>query len=196
MENYDEIKAKHSNETLDFASLYAKYEKEVETKYFFIIDEINRADLSKVFGELMYGLEESYRGIQNSFQTQYQNLKSYEINSNGKAEKMQFDCFKDGFFIPLNLYIIGTMNDIDKSVEAFDFALRRRFEWIDIKAKEVCKDSLLQMVDAKLIVGKKNDAKKLADKINAMNDVISTDGREFGLSDAYHIGHAYFKGVI
>ena len=87
------------------------------------------------------------------------------------------------------------MNDIDKSVEAFDFALRRRFEWIDIKAKEVCKDSLLQMVDAKLIEGKKNDAKKVADKINAMNDVISTDGREFGLSDAYHIGHAYFKGV-
>lgn len=195
MENYDDIKAKHSNEDLDFGALYTKYEIEVETKYFFIIDEINRADLSKVFGELMYGLEESYRGIKNSFQTQYQNLKSYEINSNGKAEKMKFDCFKDGFFIPLNLYIIGTMNDIDKSVEAFDFALRRRFEWIDIKAKEVCKESLFQMVDAKLIDGKKNDVKKLADRINAMNDVISTDGREFGLSDAYHIGHAYFKGV-
>ena len=189
-ENYEDIKSRHSDETDDFVQLYTKYEDEVETKYFFIIDEINRADLSKVFGELMYGLEESYRGIKNSFQTQYQNLKTYKVGEDGKASKMQDDCFKDGFFIPLNLYIIGTMNDIDKSVEAFDFALRRRFEWIDIKAKEVCKDALVNMFK-----GKKNAAKRLAERINAMNDVISTDGREFGLSEAYHIGHAYFKEV-
>jgi len=195
MENYEEIKNSHSGEGEDFKDLYSRYEKEVESKYFFVIDEINRADLSKVFGELMYGLEESYRGIENSFQTQYQNLKTYEINKDGKAEKMAFDCFKDGFFIPTNLYIIGTMNDIDKSVEAFDFALRRRFEWIEISAKEICRDSLNQMIDNKVIKGKKNDARRLAEKINAMNDIISTDGREFGLSEAYHIGHAYFKGV-
>lgn len=189
-ENYEDIKSRHSDENDDFVQLYTKYEDEVETKYFFIIDEINRADLSKVFGELMFGLEESYRGIKNSFQTQYQSLKTYKVGEDGKASKMQDDCFKDGFFIPLNLYIIGTMNDIDKSVEAFDFALRRRFEWIDIKAKEVCKDALVNMFK-----GKKNAAKRLAERINAMNDIISTDGREFGLSEAYHIGHAYFKEV-
>ena len=162
-----------------------------KTKYYFVIDEINRADLSKVFGELMYGLEESYRGINHSFSTQYKYLKTYEINEDGKAKKMQFDCFKDEFFIPPNLYIIGTMNDIDRSVEAFDFALRRRFEWISIKAKDVCEEVLLDII-------KKVDKRKiknLANKINNMNEVISTEGRQFGLSEDYHIGHVYFRNV-
>lgn len=106
-----------------------------EIKYFFIIDEINRADLSKVFGELMYALEDGYRGEENKVQTQYRNLPVYEIdNSTGCAVRMEKDKFQDGFYIPNNVYIIGTMNDIDRSVEAFDFALRRRFQWITVKA--------------------------------------------------------------
>ena len=84
------------------------------------------------------------------------------------------------------------MNDIDKSVEAFDFALRRRFEWIDIKAKDVLKESLTEM----LTTYNRTQINDLADKINAMNDVISGDsGAKFGLSEAYHIGHSYFKNV-
>ena len=189
MSNYEEISNAHPNEGDDFFELYPQHEKEVETKHFFIIDEINRADLSKVFGELMFGLEESYRGIANSFATQYMNLDSYEINDSGKAIKMDFDCFKNGFFIPHNIYIIGTMNDIDKSVEAFDFALRRRFEWIEVKANDVVQKSLESMGY------QVRQSKRLAEAIIRMNNIISTEGQQFGLSEAYHIGHAYFKGV-
>lgn len=189
MRNYEQMVDSHPDEEDDFFELYPKHEDEIQTKHFFIIDEINRADLSKVFGELMFGLEESYRGISFLFSTQYGNLETYKINDNGKAEKMDFDCFKNGFFIPHNVNIIGTMNDIDRSVEAFDFALRRRFEWIEIKANNVVRKSLESMGY------QKKQSKKLAEAIVRMNNVISLEGRQFGLSEAYHIGHAYFSDV-
>lgn len=181
---------------VDFDTFKEKYSKleakdKFKTKYFFVIDEINRADLSKVFGELMYGLEESYRGINHPIKTQYKNLTTHSIGKDGKGTPLTFDCFKEGFFIPTNLYIIGTMNDIDKSVEAFDFALRRRFEWIEIMAKDVAKDSLTEMLTG----ATPQQIEELVAKINSMNDVISEDGKAFGLSDSYHIGHAYFKNV-
>lgn len=121
--------------------------KNKEGKYFFIIDEINRADLSKVFGELMYCLESDKRGADNKIQTQYANLPTYNPKTKSKYEpdtkdknksdtnedKYNLDVFADGFYIPENVYIIGTMNDIDRSVESMDFALRRRFIWKEIK---------------------------------------------------------------
>lgn len=76
-------------------------------KFFLLIDEINRADLSSVFGELMYGLE--YRGF------------SMHIPTFGE------------FTIPDNVYVIGTMNNTDKSLIGFDIALRRRFAFIKIE---------------------------------------------------------------
>lgn len=155
--------------------------------YFFVVDEINRADLSKVFGELMFGLEESYRGIENRFDTQYMNLPTYEVKD-GKASKMEKDCFENGFFIPKNLKFIGTMNDIDRSVESFDFALRRRFQWIDIKANEVMESSLTGMLPKHI---DENLIESLASRIKDMNEALSSSG--FGLSEAYYIGPAYFK---
>lgn len=157
-----------------------------ETVYYFLIDEINRADLSKVFGELMFGLEESYRGIENRFDTQYKNLKTYQVDPDtGIASPMAFDCFADGFFIPKNLHLIGTMNDIDRSVESFDFALRRRFRWIDVKANEIMESSLKAM-------GVPNP-EDIARKAIKMNNCLS--GFSFGLGEAYHIGPAYFKSM-
>lgn len=156
--------------------------------YYFIIDEINRADLSKVFGELMYGLEEDYRGPENAFDTQYKNLPTYIINENGKAELIENDCFKDGFYIPENLIIIGTMNDIDRSVETFDFALRRRFRWVEINANDVMEDALKE-------IRKDNTTEEIEDLIEsakAMNEVISSDTK-IGLNKSFHIGPAYFK---
>ncbi|WAM10973.1 AAA family ATPase [Mycoplasmopsis cynos] len=168
-ENYDKIKAKNPTKVnLPFSKLYKKYEDDCTDKYFFIIDEINRADLSKVFGELMFGLEKSYRGIKNSFQTQYKNLKTYEL-ANGKGKIIDFDCFSEGFFIPKNLYIIGTMNDIDRSVESFDFALRRRFKWIEIKTNEVAHISLTEILNN----SSPEQINTLVDKIKKMNNVIS-----------------------
>lgn len=113
-----------------FCQEVVKLEKsKSESKYFFIIDEINRADLSKVFGELMYCLETDKRGEKNRVQTQYANLPRYNPEDPENPE----DAFKEGFYIPENVYIIGTMNDIDRSVESMDFALRRRFVWKEIK---------------------------------------------------------------
>lgn len=157
-------------------------------KYYFIVDEINRADLSKVFGELMFGLEETYRGIKHRFDTQYKNLTTYKVNPNGFAYPMEFDCFEKGFFIPQNLVIIGTMNDIDRSVESFDFALRRRFQWIEIKANEVMETSLKEMWKDKNI----DKADEWIGKIISMNNVLTKESK-YGLTEAYHIGPAYFK---
>jgi len=162
------------------------YEEALKTKYFFIIDEINRAELSKVFGELMYGLEESYRGVKNAIPTQYANLPTYKIE-NKVAKELEFDCYKNGFFIPENVIIIGTMNDIDRSVDTFDFALRRRFLWINIDANEYMEDTLKQMVKDKTI-----DLNGTIDKIKNMNDKIA--GFK-GLSSAFEIGAAYFKNL-
>lgn len=88
--------------------------------FVFIIDEINRGELSKIFGELFGAIEKGYRGEKGRVRTQYQNMIA------------EGDPFKDGFFVPENVYIIGTMNDIDRSVESMDFAMRRRFAWKEI----------------------------------------------------------------
>lgn len=161
--------------------------------YYFIIDEINRADLSKVFGELMYGLEESYRGKDNRFDTQYQNLPTYKYDKKeNKAVKIENDVFADGFYVPENLTIIGTMNDIDRSVETFDFALRRRFTWVEIKANDVMLNSV-----AKINGRSTDNVSKTVEKIIAMNNVISGDtGKSLGLNESYHIVPAYFKNLF
>lgn len=158
--------------------------------YYFVIDEINRADLSKVFGELMFGLEEDYRGVQNRFPTQYSNLPTYEMKED-KAVISEKDCFKNGFFVPENLTIIGTMNDIDRSVETFDFALRRRFAWVEIKANEVMLYSVASINNKS-----KDEVEDIVKKIQEMNEIISGEGKKLGLNESYHIGPAYFKNLF
>lgn len=182
----------------DYKGFVEKYEECEKNKkdnkiFIFIIDEINRAELSKVFGELMFALEEGYRGPSKVVNTQYKNLPIYKINKTTKcAEEMKFDCFENGFFIPRNVYIIGTMNDIDRSVESFDFALRRRFKWLDIKANNVLHEAFAEMFAGKGYT----QLKQLEDNIKEMNKFLSDDdkgGKAFMLNEAYHIGHAYFK---
>lgn len=107
-----------------------------DRKYFFLIDEINRADLSKVLGELMFCLEASKRGPQYPVQTQYANLPTYFPKEGATPQGDYFEMFKNGFYIPENVVVIGTMNDIDRSVESMDFALRRRFTWEEVRVTE------------------------------------------------------------
>lgn len=153
-------------------------EDEFENKYFFVIDEVNRADLSKVFGELMYSLDTDYRGPENKIKTQYHNMRTFNQGN---------DIFSDGFYIPRNVFIIGTMNDIDRSVESFDFALRRRFRWINIKANSVVEEILNSMWNDPVFPG-------ILERIINLNDVISGEiGRKLGIDENYHIGPAYFK---
>ena len=193
-EDLEKIIYEYIKKTENTADSECKFNENTD-KYFFIVDEINRADLSKVFGELMFGLEESYRGIENGFDTQYKNLKTYEIDKDGKGKILEFDCFENGFFIPHTLYFIGIMNDIDRSVESFDFALRRRFQWVDIKANDVMESALISMLGTNEAEDS-SKVKDIADKIKAMNEVIDSDEfAKFGLSEAYHIGPAYFKNL-
>ena len=137
-------------------------------KFVFIIDEINRGDISKIFGELFYAIDPGYRGEKGQITTQYANL----IDKN--------DSFKDGFFIPENVYIIGTMNDIDRSVESMDFAIRRRFTWKEVEAEDT-----VSMWDKEIPQFKE---KALA-VMKRLNTSIVKDAE---LSSAFHIGPAYF----
>lgn len=145
-----------------------------EHSFVFIIDEINRGDISKIFGELFYSIDPGYRGEQGKVETQYQNL----INKNGN------DIFKDGFYVPENVYILGTMNDIDRSVESMDFAIRRRFCWYEIKAEDTA-DSILSKLDPDI-----RETAKI--KMTHMNEVIENTE---GLSCAHHIGASYFLNL-
>ncbi|SCW52175.1 AAA domain (dynein-related subfamily) [Ruminococcaceae bacterium YRB3002] len=147
----------------------------------FVIDEINRADLSKVFGEMMYCLEESKRGEEHRIATQYQNLKCYDRDGN----PIEDDVFSDGFYIPENVIVIGSMNDIDRSVESFDFALRRRFRWIEV-------GSMDDMEEYKaFLLGFLKD-EDLTDRLISLNEVITGEtGEKCGLDKNYIIGPAY-----
>lgn len=139
-----------------------------EKPFVLIIDEINRGDASKIFGELFYAIDPGYRGKnENLVQTQYQNLVS------------DTDVFAKGFYVPENVYILATMNDIDRSVECMDFAMRRRFVW-----KEITPSDTAYMLD---------DPEKSQESKNKMAALNAEIAKTEGLGDAYQIGPAYFK---
>ena len=137
--------------------------------YVFIIDEINRGELSKIFGELFYAIDPGYRGRKGKVKTQYQNLV-------GKTDE-----FANGFYVPENVYIIATMNDIDRSIESIDFALRRRFAWKVIKPE-----------DRTDMLSEKLDPDTCARALNVMTALNKEISSMRGLGSAYQIGPAYF----
>ena len=138
--------------------------------FVFIIDEINRGEISKIFGELFFSIDPGYRGKNGKVKTQYQNL--VEVG----------DEFYDGFFVPENLYIIGTMNDIDRSVESMDFAMRRRFAFKEIKAE----DRVDMIKENETLSPHFDDIEKRMRNLN--NCILSIQG----LGSAYQIGASYF----
>lgn len=140
----------------------------------FIIDEINRGEISKIFGELFFSIDPGYRGEKGIVKTQYQNLITDES-----------DPFYEGFYIPENVYIIGTMNDIDRSVESMDFAMRRRFAWEEVKANEN-KEMLYKLQEMK------DEVSGVMERLNAAIWNEATNMGIEGLNSAYHIGGAYF----
>ena len=143
-----------------------------ERDYVFIIDEINRGEASKIFGELFYAIDPGYRDDKdNPVQTQYQNLIPTS------------DVFAKGFYVPRNIYILATMNDIDRSVESMDFAMRRRFTWKEIKPE--CTEDMLDNLGQSLA----DSAKETMHRLN--NEIVATDG----LGAAYSVGPAYFMKI-
>jgi len=143
--------------------------------YIFIIDEINRGEISKIFGELFFSIDPGYRGEKGKVNTQYQNMVP------------EGDVFKDGFYVPENVYIIGTMNDIDRSVESMDFAMRRRFAWQEVTAEESYTNMIEQDPEFALV---KDEIK--ARMFNLNKAIVETEG----LDEAYQIGAAYFRKYL
>ena len=145
----------------------ASADKIERKNYVFIIDEINRGEASKIFGELFYAIDPGYRGKNDILvKTQYQNLIP------------DTDLYCNGFYVPENVYILATMNDIDRSVESMDFAMRRRFTW-----KEVTPSDTQSMLDQLPCADK---AKKTMTRLN--NKIAETEG----LGYAYMVGPSYF----
>jgi 5-methylcytosine-specific restriction enzyme B len=149
--------------------------------FFFIIDEINRAELSRVLGELMFCLE--YRGTEGAIYTQYAALNTADTGMLAVG-----DSFK--FFIPHNVYVIGTMNTIDRSVESFDLALRRRFRWERMDPDILALRYHLRESD------KRGHASRpwvgLAEDLARLNEqIVKTDL----LGEDYQIGHAYLMNL-
>ena len=135
-----------------------------DKNFVFIIDEINRGEISKIFGELFFSIDPGYRGEKGSVSTQYANLHETD----------------EKFYIPENIYIIGTMNDIDRSVDTFDFAMRRRFRFVEVTA-----ESQLGMLDDAL-GDKAEEAKARLRNLNAKIEKVQE------LNSHYHIGPSYF----
>lgn len=150
------------------SNVYVESANKVEKKPFvFIIDEINRGEASKIFGELFYAIDPGYRGKKDvRVKTQYQNLVP------------DTDMFAEGFYVPENVYILATMNDIDRSVESMDFAMRRRFTWNEVTPEDTqdMLDTMTCATEAKAVMARLNDA------------IADTEG----LGAAYMVGPSYF----
>ena len=165
-ETYQKIVLDHMKESYGLCD-YVSPTIDTDKKFVFIIDEINRGEISKIFGELFFSIDPGYRGEKGSVSTQYANLHESD----------------DKFYIPENVYIIGTMNDIDRSVDTFDFAMRRRFRFVEVTA-----ESQLGMLDTAL-GDKAEEAKKRLRNLNAAIENVQE------LNSHYHIGPSYFLNL-
>ena len=165
-----------------------RWDRSANTQYanlphILILDEINRVDISRVFGELFTAMEKDYRktGVDLPV-TEGRNAKSWKLQ------------------VPEDLYIIGTMNMIDFSLEQVDFALRRRFAWIESNYEE---KRLKAIIEEKRLKAKADataassiadeEIKEFTTKCSALNAKISN---ETSLGPAYQIGHAFFAEIV
>lgn len=145
-----------------FYSFCKLAEEDFENDYFFIIDEINRGDLSRIFGELFMLIENDKRGKNNKIRLLYSD---------------------ESFFIPKNVYIIGLMNTADRSLAMIDYALRRRFSFFDL---EPAFESKGFETYQETLENTKFD--ELIDVIKELNEEIQDDE---SLGEGFRIGHSY-----
>ena len=146
-----------------FSKFCDEAKKDEENDYFFIIDEINRGNLSKIFGELFMLIENDKRG---------------------KKHKIKLIYSDNDFYIPTNVYIIGLMNTADRSLAMIDYALRRRFAFFDLKPGFSSKG--FKTYQKKLNSPIFNNIIK---KMEELNTEIEEDGT---LGEGFRIGHSYF----
>lgn len=144
-----------------------KAESDPANKYFFIIDEINRGNLSKIFGELLMLVEGDKRGASHAIKLAYRD---------------------ELFSVPENLYIIGMMNTADRSLALMDYALRRRFSFFEIDpafGNDKFKAHLQSFLSSDKVI------KAVIDRMTELNGKIA-DADNSGLGKGFCIGHSYF----
>ncbi|MDE2957362.1 MAG: AAA family ATPase [Bacteroidota bacterium] len=150
-----------------FLEFCKKARQRPDVPHTFIIDEINRGNLSRIFGELLMLIEADKRGDEHAIALTY-----------GAAGER--------FSVPANVHILGLMNTADRSLAIVDYALRRRFAFESLKPEfgsdKFRKFLLDHQVEEKLIA-------TIVRKLNALNDTITSDD---DLGEGFQIGHSYF----
>jgi len=149
-----------------FASFLKEAANDPDKKFVFVIDEINRGDISKIFGELFFSIDPDYRGQDGGVLTQYANMH---------------DDPDERLYVPENVYVIGTMNDIDRSVDTFDFAMRRRFRFVEITPEDTAEAILKHDTNDM-------NAPQLIERLERLNKVIKENS---DLGPTYEIGASY-----
>ena len=163
--------------------------------YYFIVDEINRGNLSNVFGETFTLLERDYRDY--DFSGSYTEVKhnlvstvlSNVVAAMGDNGLIYKKIGNDAYFgIPFNIHFIGIMNDVDRSIDVFDLALRRRFKWIPMRCNYDVIEEVLRSEGYDPF-----DVEEYKDACKALNKFICDDGLKLG--SLYEIGHAFFLKI-
>lgn len=157
-------------------------------KFFFIIDEINRGEVSKIFGEAFSMIETDKRApvdsksedVSNKVDTQYSSL----------IEDKDNDPFQHGFYIPENVYILATMNEIDRSLEAMDFAFRRRFSWLTVEVEDTLNEIIVNSVLDACTNSVFKNMSEIEDSFNKLNELI-----EKNLGPDYMLGGSYLTSL-
>jgi len=170
-----------------FKEFCKKAFKNSDKKYYFVIDEINRANLSTVFGEILNAVEYRIKFDNNNIinpedfiDTQYKNIIEQIPDEEERKNLSVCEKYIGKFGIPDNLYLLATMNDIDKSIDSFDLALRRRFIWIEMNFDE-------NIIRFEV----ENEPEVLTNKAKELNKSIV----EILGDKSYQIGHAYFLHI-
>jgi len=175
-----------------FKNFCIKANKNRDKTFYFVVDEVNRANLSAVFGETLSLLEKDYRheekSTKNLIRTQYSVLIEDLIKENENAPKDLAYVIDDGvvkFGVPDNIYFIGMMNDVDKSIDAFDLALRRRFKWVS-------KECDYDVIEEETRYKNSEEYDNIGKYVKACERLNTYISKELNLGKSYEFGHSFF----
>ncbi len=178
-----------------FKNFCIKAKNTPEKAFYFVVDEINRANLSSVFGETLSLLEKDYRhdskSNKNLLRTQYSTLIE-DLIKEDKEKYKHLAYFIDNnvvkFGVPKNVFFIGMMNDVDKSIDAFDLALRRRFKWIR-------KDCDYEVIEEETRYRGKEEFSNIGQYVKSCEKLNNYISNELGLGKSYEFGHSFFMKI-
>lgn len=157
-----------------FLQFCKRAEEDPGNPYVVFIDEINRANVSQVFGEVLSLIEVTKRDAKFAVDLAYSHEKG-----------------DSGFYVPKNVFLIATMNTADRSLAIVDYALRRRFSFIDLDPA-YGEDEFLNFVSDNGV--DRTIAEEISARMIELNKVISEDTRNLG--PGFAIGHSYFCGKV